>query len=445
MIVCHICGAQNDPANRFCDQCGARLDPTSAAAEATAAEQPAAVQSITCPTCGAPALPGQAFCDSCGYDLRDISVPEGESSPEAPTQMAPQSVQPDTETMVAEPDATEVSEPAEGDTETVTAQAFPSPAGSESADMETITAEPSTQETLVEPSPAEVEAATEETLSVSPPPEAEEKPAESATTTTTTVDVTTSEVESAADKEALQQEIARHQATITQLEEMIQTYPEGSAPAYLSQGLAEARKALQEAEKHLHPSAEVSEPDPAEIARLEQLISVHKGTIAQFEQMKSNYPAGAAPAFLQEGLKEAQSALEHAEKQLAAVKEGKPLVEPAVAPASTKKSSGPRLELFDGKHEFPLSLDRTEFIIGREDPVSQIFPEIDLTSFGGEAGGVSRQHARINHTSDQWTVTDLDSTNHTRVDGQRIEPNTPTPITDGTRLQFGRIAAIFRT
>jgi pSer/pThr/pTyr-binding forkhead associated (FHA) protein len=75
--------------------------------------------------------------------------------------------------------------------------------------------------------------------------------------------------------------------------------------------------------------------------------------------------------------------------------------------------------------------------------VSNIFPEIDLTPYGGELGGVSRQHAKIVHIGNQWSIVDLNSTNHTRVNGQRIEPQTPTPLSDGTKLQFGRLVATF--
>lgn len=89
-------------------------------------------------------------------------------------------------------------------------------------------------------------------------------------------------------------------------------------------------------------------------------------------------------------------------------------------------------------------MDKTEFVIGREDPISGIFPEVDLTPFGGESGGVSRQHARINHNNGDWTLTDLNSTNYSRVDGTKLEPNTPVPIKDGSRLQFGRVAVTFR-
>jgi pSer/pThr/pTyr-binding forkhead associated (FHA) protein len=104
----------------------------------------------------------------------------------------------------------------------------------------------------------------------------------------------------------------------------------------------------------------------------------------------------------------------------------------------------PRLVIEEGGQELPLPASKAEIIIGREDPISGIFPEIDLTPFGGETGGVSRQHARINRANGQWTITDLNSTNYTRVDGNKLDPSLPAPIKDGSRIQFGRIAATFR-
>lgn len=82
--------------------------------------------------------------------------------------------------------------------------------------------------------------------------------------------------------------------------------------------------------------------------------------------------------------------------------------------------------------------------MGREDPISGIHPDIDLTNLGGEAGGVSRRHASLHFENGQWTVIDLDSTNYTRVDGNRIAPNTPTPLRDGVKVQFGRLDFEFR-
>ena len=53
-------------------------------------------------------------------------------------------------------------------------------------------------------------------------------------------------------------------------------------------------------------------------------------------------------------------------------------------------------------------------------------------------------YARISRTNGQWTITDLNSTNYTRVDGNKLDPSLPAPIKDGARIQFGRIATTFR-
>jgi hypothetical protein len=119
MISCPTCGAQNDPNNRFCDQCGTRLDAVQAStpppdlapqhsAAPVGADEPT-VAALNCPTCGATVLPGEAFCDNCGADLTMLSTPPvvagsvradadddgaaGRASPapgaDAPTMMAP--------------------------------------------------------------------------------------------------------------------------------------------------------------------------------------------------------------------------------------------------------------------------------------------------------------------------------------------------------------------
>ncbi|MCP4542055.1 MAG: zinc-ribbon domain-containing protein [Chloroflexi bacterium] len=91
----------------------------------------------------------------------------------------------------------------------------------------------------------------------------------------------------------------------------------------------------------------------------------------------------------------------------------------------------------------PFPPGRTEIIIGREDPVSNVFPEIDLTDHGGDEGGVSRRHARIFVQGDQIFVEDLNSTNYTHVNQQRLTPGHPHPLNDGDELRFGRVKLDF--
>ncbi|PLS83137.1 MAG: hypothetical protein CYG59_02120, partial [Chloroflexi bacterium] len=65
-------GHRNDDGNRFCDQCGAPLQPVGAStgtAPAEAASAGATAASVACPVCGQENVPGTAFCDNCGAAL----------------------------------------------------------------------------------------------------------------------------------------------------------------------------------------------------------------------------------------------------------------------------------------------------------------------------------------------------------------------------------------
>ncbi len=91
----------------------------------------------------------------------------------------------------------------------------------------------------------------------------------------------------------------------------------------------------------------------------------------------------------------------------------------------------------------PFPPGRTEIIVGREDPVSNVFPEIDLTDHGGDEGGVSRRHARIFLQGDQVFIEDLNSTNYTYVNQQKLTPEQPHPLNDGDEIRFGRMKLRF--
>jgi hypothetical protein len=93
----------------------------------------------------------------------------------------------------------------------------------------------------------------------------------------------------------------------------------------------------------------------------------------------------------------------------------------------------------------PFPPGKTELIVGREDPVSAVFPEVDLTDHGGDEGGVSRQHTRIFLQGDQIFIEDLNSTNYTYVNQQRLTPGQPHPLADGDEVRMGRVKMTFST
>lgn len=80
-----------------------------------------------------------------------------------------------------------------------------------------------------------------------------------------------------------------------------------------------------------------------------------------------------------------------------------------------------------------------EYIVGRTSDEQPIFPEIDLTPFNGYQGGVSRLHATIKAKDKTVTITDLGSTNGTRINNVKIEPNNPKPIKHGDIITFGNV------
>jgi hypothetical protein len=119
-------------------------------------------------------------------------------------------------------------------------------------------------------------------------------------------------------------------------------------------------------------------------------------------------------------------------------------LEPVVNPVINPVAPAARLQLESGTI-VPLPTGRREIIIGRDDPISGVHPEIDMTPYGAESGGISRRHVRLTIIDGQWMITDLQSTNHTRVNGVRIDPGVPTPLPDSAQVVLGRIGFIFRS
>lgn len=113
-------------------------------------------------------------------------------------------------------------------------------------------------------------------------------------------------------------------------------------------------------------------------------------------------------------------------------------------PAPSPAESAPRLVVQADNAQFDLA-GKSEVLIGREDPVSNIYPDIDLTPHGGEEGGVSRMHAKVFANGNQYLIEDQNSTNFTFVNKQKLAPKTPTPIKSGDEIRLGRVVMTFQT
>ena len=82
---------------------------------------------------------------------------------------------------------------------------------------------------------------------------------------------------------------------------------------------------------------------------------------------------------------------------------------------------------------------RDAIIIGRIDRVTGLAPDIDLTAYGAEELGVSRQHARLELGLHIVYITDLGSTNATYLNGHRLEAYQPRILRDGDVIWLGRL------
>ena len=97
-----------------------------------------------------------------------------------------------------------------------------------------------------------------------------------------------------------------------------------------------------------------------------------------------------------------------------------------------------RLNVGDKKREVEVPLNKA-IHMGRLDPASDVFPEIDLTEDNGLEKGVSRRHARILKREGTVVVEDLGSINGTFINGKRLAPYLPETLKDGDSLQLGRL------
>ena len=87
------------------------------------------------------------------------------------------------------------------------------------------------------------------------------------------------------------------------------------------------------------------------------------------------------------------------------------------------------------------SLEKSEILIGRRDPMSNIFPEVDLSKYDPQTK-ISRRHARIWREGNTFLLEDLGSSNGTVLvpivhDSFRLAPRQPHALTNGDKIKVG--------
>jgi serine/threonine-protein kinase len=87
------------------------------------------------------------------------------------------------------------------------------------------------------------------------------------------------------------------------------------------------------------------------------------------------------------------------------------------------------------------TLEKDENLVGRRDPMSNIFPEIDLSKFDPQTK-ISRRHAKIWRDGTSYLVEDLGSSNGTILlpvvnDSKRLPPHQPHILANGDKIKMG--------
>lgn len=129
------------------------------------------------------------------------------------------------------------------------------------------------------------------------------------------------------------------------------------------------------------------------------------------------------PSEMLEGVKVARGEAPEAEAQAVQADAG-----PAVS-----------LNLMDSGQILPL-VGQEEFSIGRSAEGQPIIPDVDLAAYDAYNLGVSRLHALIKVANELVQVTDLGSSNGTRVNGQKLVAHVAYAVNNGDLITLGKFA-----
>ncbi len=78
-------------------------------------------------------------------------------------------------------------------------------------------------------------------------------------------------------------------------------------------------------------------------------------------------------------------------------------------------------------------------IIGRYAPESSVMPDINLEPYGAAQCGMSRLHAELCRQGNALVISDMNSVNHTYVNGEALSLKETRVLKDGDDLRFGTL------
>ncbi len=106
--------------------------------------------------------------------------------------------------------------------------------------------------------------------------------------------------------------------------------------------------------------------------------------------------------------------------------------------------TGPRLCVLETGATIPLP-PAPDIVLGRSTSMSVSLPDVDLEPYGAGMAGISRRHARLLCRPDGWFLEDLQSTNGTFLNENRLPPGQPVPLSHGDLIRLGQLTMVFYT
>ena len=97
-----------------------------------------------------------------------------------------------------------------------------------------------------------------------------------------------------------------------------------------------------------------------------------------------------------------------------------------------------RLAILETGRQVELPMHK-EANIGRLDPSTATFPDLDLTEDQGQEKGVSRRHAKITRKGAMLFLEDLGSVNGTYLNGKRLTPYLPHSLKNEDEIRLGKM------
>lgn len=111
-------------------------------------------------------------------------------------------------------------------------------------------------------------------------------------------------------------------------------------------------------------------------------------------------------------------------------------------PAGSPEKPTAKLEFLIVASQTRLTVEASPITVGRADPAENFIPELDLTPYQGLEKGVSRRHASIHRTDEGVMLVDLQSSNGTWLEGERLVAGYAHRLPPRAAVRFGDLLVI---